>query len=176
MELFYAQVWLQRAKESLQSLTNTRYNTSAVIACSVTVLSLAVGAFTQQAVKTVPCSRPILGRNATIPIAPYAHPFMNQFEKGNSAGGTLWALDATTKANIVGALGDAGYTRPPLLQDCTTGDCTFASVNDTTHVTSGYCSRCVETTSQLRKEDVPKVDKYPNGTVYATAVENLVRL
>ena len=65
---------------------------------------------------------------------------------------STWALDSSTKARIVGAFGSPSSTRPTFLQNCTTGNCTFESLNGITHVTSGFCSRCVETTNLLVQE------------------------
>ncbi|OAL52627.1 hypothetical protein IQ07DRAFT_678572 [Pyrenochaeta sp. DS3sAY3a] len=113
-------------------------------ACLVSILSLAIGAFTQQAIKTVPCSQAMVGANASIPVAVYAHPFFR--------GRTNLDFDMETKARIVDAFRGRSCPRPTFLKDCTTGNCTFEAFNNVTHVTSGFCSRCVELTNLVVAE------------------------
>jgi hypothetical protein len=108
-----------------------------------------VGAFIQQAVQNVPCERHVQGANASISVATYAHPFLNELDPDRSA----WELDTSTKARIVGALGSKVVSRPRFLEGCTTGNCTFESLNGVTHITSGFCSRCFETTNALVAEE-----------------------
>ncbi|CAI6264376.1 unnamed protein product [Periconia digitata] len=124
---------------------------SVVPASTAILLSLAIGAFTQQAIKSVPCKRAVQGINATIPVARYAHPFMNQSE----ISWTKYRLDAATRSRIMNGFSDPNSIRPKFLENCPTGDCSFESLNNITHVTSGFCSRCVETTNMLVKEDLP---------------------
>jgi hypothetical protein len=125
-----------------------RHSHSALLASAVMGLSLAIGAFTQQAIRTVPCDINIPGSNATIAVAQYAHPWLNDSVIMDSA----WNLDSSTKTRIISALGSRDVTRPNFVQNCPTGNCTFSPVNGVTHVTSGFCSRCVETTKTLRYE------------------------
>ncbi|KAF2735087.1 hypothetical protein EJ04DRAFT_601816 [Polyplosphaeria fusca] len=124
------------------------------------VLSLAVSAFTQQAIKAVPCTRAVPGVNASLPVAKYANPF----RWGN------WQFDPSTKARIVGALGSSYSTRPTFLQGCPTGNCTFESFNGTTHATSGFCSRCIETTNLLIKKEEPFPIRSPGEEVNVTSL------
>jgi hypothetical protein len=112
------------------------------------VLSLAIGAFMQQAIRTVTCEVSVPGANATIAIAQYAHPWLNDSVINWSS----WNLDSSTKTRIISALSSRNVTRPSFLQDCSTGNCTFTPVNGVTHITSGFCSRCVETTNSLQYE------------------------
>jgi hypothetical protein len=106
---------------------------------------LAVGAFIQRAVRAVPWRRRILGDNASIPVAIYAYLSMDR-DKFNF---NSWNFDVSMNAKIFDASGSPNYTRPTLLQGCTTGNCTFEPLNGTTHVISGYCSKRLETTSLL---------------------------
>jgi hypothetical protein len=110
------------------------------------VLSLAIGAFMQQAIRTVPCNISVAGVNATIAVAQYPHPWMNDSDNDR----TSWEFDSSTKTRIISALSSRYVTRPTFLQNCLTGNCTFSPVNGVTHVTSGFCSRCVESTNSLR--------------------------
>lgn len=129
---------------------------------------MAVGAFTQQALKAVPCRFPELDANATIPVAKFAHPFENDTLPGSTGRDFSVAM----KGQMVAALGSPEFTRSKFLQGCSTGNCTFESINDVTHVTSGFCSRCVETTNQLEKlENFTVVAR--NGT---EQVKRVVRL
>jgi hypothetical protein len=129
-----------------------RHSHSALLASSVMVLSLAIGAFMQQAIRNIPCEISVPGSNATIAVAQYAHPWLNDSVVDWSRWDDVYLsnFDPSTKTRILSALSSRDATRPTFLKNCSTGNCTFSSVNGVTHVTSGFCSRCVETTNSLR--------------------------
>lgn len=145
-------------------LIRCRHSHSALLASVVVVLSLAVGAFMQQAVRTVPCRISIPGSNATIAVARYAQPWLNESE----IEWTTRDFDPSTKSRIIGAMSSRNITRPTFLQNCPTGNCTFSPINGVTHVTSGFCSRCTETTNSLRYER--------NVTISDKTIRYLLRL
>jgi hypothetical protein len=120
----------------------------------------------------VPCSRPIPGINASISIAPYASPILSEMNYNMDYDINRQDFDSPMKARILGAIGDSSFTRPTLLQDCPTGNCTFEAVDCVTHVTSGVCSRCVETTNRFVYEK-DRVFPVGNTTSMARSVLRL---
>jgi hypothetical protein len=114
----------------------------------VTIVSYAIGPFTQQAIRTELCTLEIPNLSARIPLA-----------RGEAIGGSedsitrfgagLWALNGATKAAIVNAIANPNMNRTTLLQDCPTGNCTFPAINGASHSTLGFCSVCQDTTRQI---------------------------
>lgn len=112
---------------------------STVLGCLVTVLSLAMGTFTQQAIKPVICEETILGMRASVPVADRMTtlPLVRM-------GPAQYDLDPLIKSSIAGAL-SGDYNPPKLLDNCPTGNCTFGD-QEVSHRTIGICSKCLDTT------------------------------
>ncbi|KAF8855608.1 hypothetical protein BDZ45DRAFT_746359 [Acephala macrosclerotiorum] len=95
----------------------------AVLAAFITILSLAIGPFTQQAIKSVNCPQYVADANASLPVS--------HLRPGRAA----WngsGNDSTTQAS------------------CSTGTCTFPAYSDNiTHLTIGICRACIDTTSPV---------------------------
>jgi hypothetical protein len=125
------------------------------------VLSLGTGAFLQQSIRTVSCNISVPGSNATIAVAQYAHPWLNDTKINWSS----WDLGSSTKTRIISALSSRNVTRPMFAQNCTTGNCTFSPLDGVTHITSGFCSRCVETTNSLQYSRDLKIRDLTVGSV-----------
>ncbi|KAF2033854.1 hypothetical protein EK21DRAFT_108644 [Setomelanomma holmii] len=107
------------------------------------ILSLAVGSFTQQAVRSVPCETAVPGQNTSLPLVYGAlGSLMVRF-------GTLsYDLDFLTKGRVSRAFMGTDTQRQALIQRCSTGNCTFPEISPgVTHTTSGFCSKCLDTSS-----------------------------
>ncbi|KAF2402164.1 hypothetical protein EJ06DRAFT_528284 [Trichodelitschia bisporula] len=126
----------------------------AQLGCFLTIASFAIGPFTQQAIRSVPCKRD----------SPNFQPFLQTASKiGEGAmspsgenswttdGG--WSLDGGTKGALVGALANPSTnqsTLSDLFGGCGTGNCTFPSDNNVTHSTIAMCTKCIDTTSLIK--------------------------
>lgn len=114
-----------------------------ICAALVTVASLAVGPFTQQAIKTVTC--PQLQKNArsAIPAANYV--------PGSSAyyrvGAGMYELEVDMKSAMIQGLTDPEGKDSDVTVTCSTGNCTWPDYGTgITHSSMGLCSSCLETT------------------------------
>lgn len=123
----------------------------------VVLLSVGVGPFTQQAVKTVSCELPLATAEADIGIARY-------IGGGNivRVGAGLYDLDGDTKIAIIDGLASPNTTRFELKPGCSTGNCSFPSYNGVTHSSLGICKKCVDATSWTREVEEPT--QQANGT------------
>ena len=129
----------------------------AILGCIVTVLSLAIGSFTQQAIKLVDCDRPVTTTNASLPIAA-RNAMIPMSEVGQDMD-----IDAGLKGAIINAIAGSTSAQKSLLIDCITGNCTFEETNGVTHRTSGFCSKCLDTTSFL--QEMSNATQFTNGSV-----------
>ncbi|KAF2663538.1 hypothetical protein BT63DRAFT_484263 [Microthyrium microscopicum] len=127
------------------------------IACVVTILSLAITPFSQQAIYTDKCERPAKGPRPTIRVAKSVPP---------SASQNTYAL---SKGTIMSSLIDLQQTRPSFLNNCTSGSCYFqANSNNITHSSLGMCSACREITNSIQENASQNLVLPNNLTVYAT--------
>ncbi len=113
------------------------------IGALITIVSLAIGPFTQQSIKTVSCQYPTPGINASIPVANY---LLGDFYR---IGAGRWELDVDTKGAMINALTNPLGNDSALVPNCPTGNCTFPAVDGITHSTIGLCSRCFDSTAGL---------------------------
>lgn len=113
-------------------------------AALVLILSLAISVFTQQAILAVPCNRIVVGANASIPIGNTTArlPYMRTDV-------SLWDADPVVKNSIINGFADPTASRSVSVKGCTTGNCSFDSVNGITYSFSGTCSKCFDTSSEI---------------------------
>jgi hypothetical protein len=125
----------------MQSSDVCRY--LAVFAALMTLISYAIGLFTQQAVRSVGCEKPI--PNSALNMAA-ATPVANWFN------GTIWSnyVDPTTLVSA-NALLDPSSTQSNLPFTCTTGNCEFPMVSGIAYSSIGYCSKCFDSTSLISR-------------------------
>lgn len=117
------------------------------MATVVTVLSLAIGSFTQQAVKSVVCTVEKPGPNVFLPIG-FGEPSAITLASNAAS----YDIDASVKARVYNALSGSSYDRAILINGCSTGNCTFPeSAPGRTLSTPGFCSKCVDTSSLIRE-------------------------
>ncbi|WQF90404.1 hypothetical protein CDEST_15418 [Colletotrichum destructivum] len=144
----------------------------ALIAAVVLLASFLVGPFVQQASRTMECSFPEPGLNASLPSAHFV-PRRGYFTPDGSSnfgkpelGHMMVVISATTEADSV---------QNKMSASCSTGNCTFpggdpADVQDqdlidsklTTHSTVGMCSECVDV-SPLVSTNEDGYKTLPNG-------------
>lgn len=118
----------------------------------IIVLSLAIGSFTQQAVKAVPCTLQASNSAVSLPVA-YGDPHSvgSHLQKG------AYYVNSTAKARAFNALAGAAGERSDLVYGCSTGNCTFPEVAPGVNLyTAGMCGKCVETTPLITEELDPE--------------------
>jgi hypothetical protein len=131
---------------------------SALLGCIVIFLSVGIGPFSQQAVKSVSCDRPLAGVEASIRVSRWMH-FLNLAR----ISGPDWDLDLNTKIAISDGIGNPDTTRSNISPSCSTGNCVFPSYNGVTHSSLGLCKKCADTTLWLGVEDSVEFNYGPYG-------------
>ena len=69
-------------------------------------------------------------------------------------------VDVPLVGSIVNSLANPDQNQTGLVNGCSTGNCTFPTINGITHSTIGMCSQCIDTTSKLNGTGSPM----PDGT------------
>jgi hypothetical protein len=129
----------------LQWLTRSR--NAALLGCIVIVLSVGIGPFTQQAVKAVPCNRPLESAEASIRISRWID--IDNLARNY---GPYWDMDMNTKIAILNGLANPNTTRSEITPDCNTGNCLFPPYNGITHSSVGLCKKCVDITPSVSEQ------------------------
>ncbi|KAK6853870.1 hypothetical protein PG995_010682 [Apiospora arundinis] len=133
---------------SLKLLFIAPQSSLAVVAAMVTISSLAIGPFTQQAIKTVACPQVLEDANASIPVA---H-FMPGRAKYYRIAAGQWEVDVDMKGAMIQALTNPSSNDSKIVASCETGNCTFPSfADDITHSSIAMCSTCFDTTPLIKK-------------------------
>lgn len=123
---------------------------AAVIGCVVTISSLAIGPFSQQAVQSYSCERPIDGSVASVPIA-RIYPYSIKTGRRTSPG--IYEVDTDITATILNGLASPDIDpRLTLTTTCSTGNCSFPDYNNVTYSTIGVCHKCVNITSLIGED------------------------
>lgn len=149
---------------SLRLLVVAPMNGLVVIACIVTILSLAIGPFTQQAVSSVNCQRAVATENASVPIAHFMG-IPTSFQASFSRGPGAYALPVDMKGVMVNGLVNPTGSDTAISPTCQTGNCTFEAFDkNITYSSIGMCSKCIDTTSYASLNKTV-VDLY-NTSVY----------
>lgn len=151
---------------SFKLLFNAPQASLATVAALVTISSLAIGPFTQQAIKTVACPQILEEANASIPIA---H-FMPGRAKYYRIAAGQWEVDVDMKGAMIQALTNPSSNDSKILASCDTGNCTFPAFADNiTHSSVAMCSTCFDTTPLIKasvdtsKDEKPVNYTLPNG-------------
>ncbi|KAK6082490.1 hypothetical protein SCUP234_04329 [Seiridium cupressi] len=127
----------------------------AVVGATVTILSLAIGPFTQQAIRSVTCPQLVADANASIPVSHFV-PGPALFYR---VGAGLWQVDVDMKGAMINGLTNPTGNDSVIVATCPTGNCTFpVSVDNITHSSIGMCSKCMDTTQFVSGNE--------NGTNY----------
>lgn len=114
-----------------------------IFAALVTIASLAVGPFTQQAVKTVTCPHLQANSRSSLPVANYV--------PGSSAyyriGAGQFELEVDMKSAMIQGVTDPDGKDSDVTVVCSTGNCTWPDYGTgVTHSSIGMCSSCLDTT------------------------------
>ncbi|KAI1484466.1 hypothetical protein F5X96DRAFT_664094 [Biscogniauxia mediterranea] len=128
-----------------------------VIGALVTIISLAIGSFTQQAVKPVGCTQLVPNVQASLPMAHFVPgSYKNDYFRSSSV-----TFDAATRAGewdvspdmqgvIINGLANPSGNDSALVASCQTGNCTFpVHAGGITHSSIAMCSSCIDTTPLL---------------------------
>ncbi|KAI4867977.1 hypothetical protein F4820DRAFT_411924 [Hypoxylon rubiginosum] len=114
-----------------------------VLGALITILSLGIGPFTQQTIKTVGCLQVHNEVNASLPLA--------HFVPGNGTyyriGAGLFEVQVDMKGTMVNGIVNPTGNDSAIMPICPTGNCTFAHHNGITHSSIAMCSSCIDTTS-----------------------------
>jgi len=115
------------------------------IAAAVILISMAIGPFSQQAIKSVTCQQANPSAIASVPITNFAAGGTFRFGAGQ------WRLTPDFQGALVDGLTAplSNVSIPTLSAACTTGNCTFPSYAGVTHSTMGLCSACVDLTNHI---------------------------
>ncbi|KAI1775735.1 hypothetical protein F4818DRAFT_414800 [Hypoxylon cercidicola] len=109
----------------------------------ITILSVGIGPFTQQAIKTTGCLQVHKEVNASLPLA--------HFVPGNDTyyriGAGSFEVQVDMKGTLVNGIVNPTGNDSAIVPNCPTGNCTFAAHNGVTHSSIAMCSSCVDTTS-----------------------------
>ncbi|KAI5925168.1 hypothetical protein F4810DRAFT_661303 [Camillea tinctor] len=132
----------------------------------VTIISLAIGSFTQQAVKPVGCTQLVPGVQASLPMAHFVPgSYQNDYFRSSSV-----TFDAATRAGewdvspnmqgvIINGLANPSGNDSALVASCQTGNCTFPAHTDgITHSSIAMCSSCIDTTPLLDVGLIPNTN------------------
>lgn len=122
------------------------------------VSSLAIGPFTQQAIRTTVCQSPMSTgiRSPSVQAAHYIDE-SDWYVGGHSLPAPY--LRTPMKGAIINGLTTSDSTNGFMGFDCPSGNCTFPSYDDVTHSSIGFCNRCTDITASIRERYV-----HPNET------------
>ncbi|KAI1765376.1 hypothetical protein GGR53DRAFT_263822 [Hypoxylon sp. FL1150] len=114
-----------------------------ILCALITILSLGMGPFTQQTIKTVECLRIHNELNASLPLA--------HFVPGNGTyyrvAAGLYEAQVDMKGTMINGIVNPTGNDSAIMPTCPTGNCTFAHHNGITHSSMAMCSSCIDTTS-----------------------------
>ncbi|CAG7563855.1 unnamed protein product [Fusarium equiseti] len=129
---------------------------ASIIAAIVIILSPAIAPFSQQAVKTVPCSREVPG-SASLPVSHYAPVLSSRYRTGAVA----QEVTSDMKATMLNGLVNPKGKDTDVQATCSSGNCTFTETSKgVTHASVAMCSSCLDTTEFI-KLNVTQVNGYP---------------
>lgn len=135
---------------SMRLLTTVKHrNLLATVGSLVTILSLAIGPFTQQALLNVNCQRPVSSQNSSVAVAHFMG-IPDSFQGSFSRGPGAYALPMDMKGAMISGLINPTGNDSSVSATCQTGNCTFqadGSDDNVTYSSIGMCSKCIDTTS-----------------------------
>lgn len=113
----------------------------------MTILSVGIGIFTQQALQTYSCPKPASGGLAQMPIAQTSFDAVNRVKEGSGAD-PIYTLSLELRAALIAGFAGA-QTSGILTATCSTGNCTFDAVDEITYSSATIGSECVDASSLL---------------------------
>ncbi|KAI1413810.1 hypothetical protein F5Y13DRAFT_179191 [Hypoxylon sp. FL1857] len=149
-----------------------------VLGALITIFSLGIGPFTQQAIKSVPCLQVHTELKASLPLAHFVAGY-DTFHMIEDLG--MYEVQTDMKGAMVNGIANPTGNDSAIVPICATGNCSFASHNGITHSSIGLCSSCIDTTPFIRREmlygHIASAMNYtlPNG-LWVCKMEGLVYL
>ncbi|RGP76972.1 hypothetical protein FLONG3_4910 [Fusarium longipes] len=118
---------------------------TSMIAAIVIILSPAIAPFSQQAVRTVPCTRQGQG-SATLPVSHYLPSFESATGiSANDLAGDDLVIESDMKATMVNGLVNPTAKDMAIEATCASGNCTFLEISKgVTHASAAMCSSCLD--------------------------------
>lgn len=113
----------------------------------MTILSVAIGIFTQQALQTYSCTKPASGGLAQMPIAQTSFDGVKEVKEGSGADPN-YALALELRAALIAGMAGT-QTSGILTATCSTGNCTFDTIEGITYSSASIGSECVDASSLL---------------------------
>ncbi|KAG8669276.1 hypothetical protein FPOAC1_008665 [Fusarium poae] len=130
---------------------------ASIIAAIIIILSPAIAPFSQQAVRTVPCSREVSG-SASLPISHYV-PAPESSYRVSSA---QREISNDMKATMINGLVNPNGKDINIEATCASGNCTFAENSQgVTHTSVAMCSSCLDTTEFIKLNITNEETGYP---------------
>jgi hypothetical protein len=136
-------------------------NSQALLAALVTILSLGIGPFVQQAAQTVACTQNVLGPNASLPIANHVPGRVGYFRTGPGLYSIMPELHGVLVNGLVTPNGNDSAIPP----NCPTGNCTFPDTLGITHASIAMCSSCIDTSRFMNNTGVYYGNPWSNMTL-----------
>lgn len=157
--------------------TMTPRQPNLLVALIVILVSIAMGPFAQQAVRTRECQVWDKSQVARIPNIQTLGNIAQKSEKRV----TDPSLDVKIKAGLITSLMDT--TQLPIIPTCVSGNCTFPAVQDIdgsvfTHRSVGFCSRCLDISQCITSniEEFPPSGPVLTGGVLTWQLPNTHRV
>ncbi|KAI9776888.1 MAG: hypothetical protein M1839_009336 [Geoglossum umbratile] len=131
---------------SILLLVATREIHLAILGCCIYLVSFAIGPFTQQSIKSIPCNKLVIGVNSSLPIAKFVS--VDSLLQGGFSDSFI---DLGMRGAVINRLANLRGNDSTISATCPTGNCTFTSYNGITHSSIGFCSKCMDSTLQIRE-------------------------
>ncbi|KAL5318279.1 hypothetical protein ACEPPN_013338 [Leptodophora sp. 'Broadleaf-Isolate-01'] len=135
---------------STQLLITLRFHHIAALGALVTIVTIAVDPFVQQAIRFYPCGYVETNSLASVPVAHSYAPPQNLLEP----------LEVAMVGAIYDGLLNLSFNGSTVTSKCPTGNCTFPIK----YTTFGVCSSCTNLAYDIQNEFVNFKDKYNNVT------------
>ncbi|KAJ2973479.1 hypothetical protein NUW58_g8926 [Xylaria curta] len=151
---------------AIQLLLITYKPHMAFLGALIVVLSLAIGPFTQQAIRTTVCQLPI-DATADRPSIQVAHDVdeSDWYVGGHSLPAPyLWT---PMRGAIISGLISPDLNKSFTGYDCATGKCTFPNYGGVAHSSIGFFSRCTDITASIRERYVSSNETRSGSKGYA---------
>ena len=133
----------------------------ALSAALIIIMSFGIGPFTQQAIKTRPCTQVLQQVNSTLPVAQYV-PSERAYYRVASG---VWELSVDMKGTMINGITNPRGNDTAVIASCPTGNCSFPDYGTgVTHASIGMCSKCIDTTRFLSPPNDAGNVSLPDGT------------
>ncbi|KAI1498329.1 hypothetical protein F5X99DRAFT_394002 [Biscogniauxia marginata] len=117
-----------------------------VLGALITILSLGLGPFTQQAIRSVTCPQVLPDMQASIPVSHYVPGYGGLYSPNPG----IFDIPTDMKGAMVNGIANPTGNDTLMRASCPTGNCTFTSYEGVTHSSIGLCSACIDTTSLVK--------------------------